>query len=78
MNICRILEVPKMNAKKTSKAETTRGMNWSPMDIYILTDQMGYISEESCRAFHKLSIEFKIIKIGVPNKKLRSKQAKDS
>jgi len=31
--------------KKASKAETMRGMNWKyPMDIYIYTDQMGYIS----------------------------------
>ena len=36
------------NTKKTSKAGTTRGMNWKyPMYIYIFTDQMGYISGES-------------------------------
>ena len=32
--------------------------------------QMSWSSAESCRAFHKLSIEYKIIKIGVRSKEL--------
>ena len=44
-----------------------------PIHIYILSDQMSYISVESCIAFHKFSIESKIIKIEVPSKKLWSK-----
>ena len=30
---------------------------------------MGWISVQACRALHKLSIEFKIIKIGVQSEK---------
>ena len=42
------------------------GMNWKcPINIYILTDQMDYIYGESCRVFHKLSMESKIIKTEV-------------
>jgi hypothetical protein len=35
-----------------------------------LVDQIRYIYLENCRAFHKLSMESKIIKIGASSKKL--------
>ena len=63
------------NTKETTKARTMRGMNWKYyINIFSLEWSNGCISKESCRAFHKLYIESKIIKIEVLSEKLWPKR----